>query len=211
MNPDKKIIIDGLLDRVNASPYVIVIDYTGMTVQQFTELRNRLSSGGAKCLVAKNTYMRKALTEAGLPDIAASLVGQTAFVMGDSEVFAAAKAIKNFEKEFKKPEMKVGILDGAVLTGDKLQTIADIPSREAILSKLLATINEPGARIARIIQTKFNPEGSSSKAADEAPTEAVAEVVAEAAAEAPAEVVAEAAPEAPAEVVAEAVTEPAAE
>jgi large subunit ribosomal protein L10 len=113
-------------------------------------------------------------------------VGQTAFVMGDSEVFAAAKAIKNFEKEFKKPEMKVGILDGAVLTGDKLQSIADIPSREAILSKLLATINEPGARIARIIQTKFNPEGGSSKDADEAPAEAAAEVVAEAAPEAPA-------------------------
>jgi large subunit ribosomal protein L10 len=200
MNPDKKIIIDGLLDRVNASPYVIVIDYTGMTVHQFTELRNRLNAGGAKCLVAKNTYMRKALTEAGLPDIAESLVGQTAFVMGDSEVFAAAKAIKNFEKEFKKPEMKVGILDGVVLTGDKLQSIADIPSREAILSRLLATINEPGARIARIIQTKFNPEGSSSEAADEAPADAVAEVVAEAPVEAAAEVVAEAPAEAAAEV-----------
>jgi large subunit ribosomal protein L10 len=199
MNPDKKIIIDGLLDRVNASPYVIVIDYTGMTVQQFTELRNRLNSGGAKCVVAKNTYMRKALTEAGLPDIAESLVGQTAFVMGDSEVFAAAKAIKNFEKEFKKPEMKVGILDGVVLTGDKLQSIADIPSREAILSRLLATINEPGARIARIIQTKFNPEGSSSEAAHEAPAEAVAEIIAEAAAEVVAEAPAEAAAEAAAE------------
>lgn len=215
MNPDKKIIIDGLLDRVNASPYVIVIDYTGMTVQQFTELRNRLSSGGAKCLVAKNTYMRKALTEAGLPDIADSLVGQTAFVMGDSEVFAAAKAIKNFEKEFKKPEMKVGILDGAILTGDKLQTIADIPSREAILSKLLATINEPGARIARIIQTKFNPDGGPSDApaeeVAEAPAEVVAEAPAEVVAEAPAEVVAEAPAEAPAEVAAEPPVEPTAE
>jgi large subunit ribosomal protein L10 len=103
MNPDKKIIIDSLLDRVNASPYLIVIDYTGLTVQQFTELRNRLDASGASCTVAKNTYMRKALAEAGLPDIGNDLVGQTAFVMGESEVFAAAKAIKNFEKEFKKP------------------------------------------------------------------------------------------------------------
>ena len=51
MNPDKKIIIDGLLDRVNASPYLIVIDYTGLTVQQFSELRNRLGAGGANCTV----------------------------------------------------------------------------------------------------------------------------------------------------------------
>jgi large subunit ribosomal protein L10 len=173
MNPDKKIIIDGLLDRVNASPYVIVIDYTGMTVQQFTTLRNRLADGGAKCLVAKNSYMKKALAEAGLPDIAEGLVGQTAFVTGESEVFAAAKAIKNFEKEFKKPEMKVGILEGAVLSSDKLKAIADIPSREAILSQLLGTILEPAASIARIIKKKFNP--AEDGASEEAPAEAAAE------------------------------------
>src|SRR6218665_1994222 len=131
-NPDKKIIIDGVLERVNASPYLIVVDYTGLTVTQFTELRNRLGSAG-----------KKALVEAGLPDIADSLVGQTAFITGDSEVFAAAKVVKNFEKEFKKPEFKVGILDGAVLSAERLQSIADIPSREAVLAQLLALINHP--------------------------------------------------------------------
>ena len=192
MNPDKKIIINGLLDRVNASPYLIVIDYTGLTVQQFTELRNRLDTGGASCTVAKNSYMRKALAEAGMPDIGSDLVGQMAYVMGNSEVFAAAKVIKNFEKEFKKPEMKVGILGNAVLDTAKLQAIADIPSREAVLSQLLATILEPATRIARIVQNKFNPEGESSS--EETPAvEAVAE-------EAPAaEVAAEAAPAAEAE------------
>jgi large subunit ribosomal protein L10 len=171
MNPDKKIIINGLLDRVNASPYLIVIDYTGLTVQQFTELRNRLGAGGASCTVAKNSYMRKALTEAGMPDIGNDLVGQMAYVMGDAEVFAAAKAIKNFEKEFKKPEMKVGILGNAVLDAAALQGIADIPSREAVLSQLLATILEPATRIARVVQNKFNPDGddSSSPKEEEAP------------------------------------------
>jgi large subunit ribosomal protein L10 len=183
MNPDKKIIINGLLDRVNASPYLIVIDYTGLTVQQFTELRNRLDAGGASCTVAKNSYMRKALAEAGMPDIGSDLVGQMAYVMGNSEVFAAAKAIKNFEKEFKKPEMKVGILGNAVLDADKLRAIADIPSREAVLSQLLATILEPASRIARIVQTKFNPDGaSSSEKTEEAPA-AEAEVAAVAVAE----------------------------
>ena len=161
MNPDKKIIINGLLERVNASPYLIVIDYTGLTVQQFTELRNRLNAGGAHCTVAKNSYMRKALGEAGLPDIGDELVGQMAYVMGDSEVFAAAKILKNFEKEFKKPEMKVGILGNAVLDAAKLKAIADIPSREAVLSQLLGTILEPASRIARVIQNKFNPEEQS--------------------------------------------------
>jgi len=197
MNPDKKIIINGLLDRVNASPYLIVIDYTGLTVQQFTELRNRLDAGGASCTVAKNSYMRKALAEAGLPDIGADLVGQMAYVMGNSEVFAAAKAIKNFEKEFKKPEMKVGILGNAILDTDKLRAIADIPSREAVLSQLLGTILEPATRIARVIQNKFNPDAESASdetpaAAEEAPAAAAEEAPVAVAEEAPAAVADEA-------------------
>jgi len=167
MNPDKKIIINGLLDRVNASPYLIVIDYTGLTVQQFTELRNRLGAGGANCTVAKNSYMRKALAEAGLPDIGADLIGQMAYVMGDAEVFSAAKVIKNFEKEFKKPEMKVGLLGNAILDAEALKAIADIPSREAVLSQLLATILEPATRIARVVKAKFDPDGDDST--EEAP------------------------------------------
>ena len=172
MNPDKKIIIDSLLDRVNASPYVIVIDYTGLTVKQFTELRNRLTTAGSRCIVAKNSYMRKALTEAGLPDIGESLVGQTAFITGDSEVVAAAKTLKNFEKEFKKPEMRVGLLGNAVLDADKLKAIADIPSREAVLSQLLGTILEPASMIARVIKNKFDPDGDNSPEEETAAPEA---------------------------------------
>jgi large subunit ribosomal protein L10 len=182
MNPDKKVIIDALLEKVNSSPYVLVVDYTGMTVPQFSELRNRLGAAGAECHVAKNTYMKKALAEAGRPDLGDSLVGQTAFVTGESEVFAAAKAIKNFEKEFKKPEMKVGILGDAVLDADKLKAIAEIPSREAVLSQLLATILEPSTRIARVIQKKFNPDADSKKDEPAAEAEAAAEPAAEAAA-----------------------------
>ena len=180
MNPDKQIIINGLLARVNESPYVIVIDYTGLTVPQFSELRNRLDDSGAKCTVAKNSYMRKALSEAGLPDVGADLVGQTAFVTGDEEVFAAAKVLKNFEKEFKKPEMKVGILGEDVLDTAKLKAIADIPSREAVLSQLLGLINEPATRIARVLLEKFDPErehfkSDGEEAASEESTEAPAE------------------------------------
>ncbi len=164
MNPDKQIIINSLLARVNDSPYVIVIDYTGLTVPQFSELRNRLADNGGKCTVAKNSYMRKALSEAGLPDIGADLVGQTAFVTGQSEVFSAAKVLKNFEKEFKKPEMKIGILGHDILDSDKLKALADIPSREAVLSQLLGLINEPATRIARILLEKFDPEREHFKA-----------------------------------------------
>ncbi len=170
MNPDKKIIIDDLLERVNASPFVLVVEYTGLTVPQFTELRNRLAVTGAECHVAKNTYMKKAFAEAGLPDPGDQLVGQTAFVTGAEDVAAAAKVLKTFEKEFKKPQIKLGILDGSILDEEQVRAIAELPSREVMLAtllgvinapatKLVRTINEPGSSLARVLQAKFNPEG----------------------------------------------------
>ena len=151
MNPDKKYIIDELFERVNSSPFVLVVDYTGMTVPEFDELRNRLTQNGSECHVAKNSYMRKALENAKLPDISEHLLGQTAFVTGDTDVCGAAKTIKSFAKEFKKPEVKTGILDGDVLDSKQIAVLADLPSREVLLSQLLAVINAPATQLVRTI------------------------------------------------------------
>lgn len=121
MNPDKRIIIDDLTARVNASPFLIVVDYTSITVPEFTNLRSALAACGAQCHVAKNNFMRTALTDAGLPDIGEHLVGQTAFVTGTSDVAGAAKAINTFAKASKKAEYKVAILDGAILSADEIR------------------------------------------------------------------------------------------
>lgn len=151
MNPDKKYIIDELFERVNSSPFVLVLDYTGMTVPQFDELRNRLVQNGSECHVAKNSYMRKALENAKLPDISEHLLGQTAFVTGEADVCGAAKTIKGFVKEFKKPEVKTGILDGDILDSQQIAVLADLPSREALLAQLLAIINAPATQLVRTI------------------------------------------------------------
>ncbi len=171
MNPDKKIIIDELLERVNNSPYVLVMDYTGVTVPQFSELRGELREGGAECHVAKNTYMKAALSEAGLPDISAELTGQTAFVTGEGEITSAAKAVKNFAKKAESVKIKVGILDGEVIDEAKINVLASLPSREELLAKLLSVINEPGTSILRAINEKFGNTGGS----EEEPAEAAAE------------------------------------
>jgi large subunit ribosomal protein L10 len=169
MNPDKKIIVDELLERVNSSPFLLVVDYNGMTVPEFSELRNRLSEAGSECHVGKNRYMRIAIKEAGLPSIDDDLKGQTAFITGEEDVCAAAKVLKNFAKEFKKPEIKSGILDGDALDASQVQALADLPSRDQLLAQLLAvinapasqlvrTINEPGSALARVIKAKY-PDG----------------------------------------------------
>jgi large subunit ribosomal protein L10 len=111
MNPDKKFILDEIKGRVDESDFVLVVDYTGTTVPSFNELRARLLEQGAECHVAKNSFMKRVLADAGLPDLSEDLAGQTAFVTGASDVCAVAKVVANFQKEFEKPVIKSGVLD----------------------------------------------------------------------------------------------------
>ena len=163
VNADKETIVAHLLEKVNASPFLLVIDYTGVTVPEFTGLRANLAAAGASCTVAKNSFMAKAVAEAGLPDISASLKGQTAYVMGDGDICAAAKVINAFAKSSKKAAYKTGILDGAELTPDKIQALGDLPSREVLLATLLGTINGAGAALARVIQAYVDKDGSAAE------------------------------------------------
>jgi large subunit ribosomal protein L10 len=166
MKAEKSLLIEDLLSRINASPFLFIVDYTGLTVDKFAELRKRLSATEAEIHVYKNTLVKKAADRAGYPDgIGSVLVGQTAVVTGASDVCAAAKALKTFATEFKKPEIKGGVLDGALLDTAAVNALADLPAREVLLaqllgvlqapaSKLVRTLNEPAASLARVLQAK---------------------------------------------------------
>jgi large subunit ribosomal protein L10 len=80
MRPEKASIVEDLQTKLNASPFLFVADYTGLKVSQFAELRNRLDGAGARCHVVKNTFLRRAAREAGLPELG-ELGGQTAIVV----------------------------------------------------------------------------------------------------------------------------------
>lgn len=151
MNPDKQIIIDELLEKISASPFLFVVDYSGMTVPEFAQLRENLSQVGAVCHVSKNTYVREAANQKGLPDFSEYLKGQTAIVTGEEDAPGAAKAIKEFNKASKKGAPKAGVLDGEVLNESQINALAELPSREELLATLLAVINAPAAKLVRTI------------------------------------------------------------
>ena len=153
MRKEKLGIVKNVGVWLESAPYLIVTDYAGMKVEQFSELRNRLAGTKAEVHVVKNTFLRKALKEVGLPELDLHLKGQTAVVYGESEVSAAAKVLKNFKSEFEKPVIRVGIVDRSVMTSENILAIADLPSREVLLSQLLGLINTPATRLARIINT----------------------------------------------------------
>jgi large subunit ribosomal protein L10 len=168
MKAEKTLLIEDLLKRVNASPFLFVVDYTGLTVEKFAELRKRLAACESEIHVFKNNLVRKAAERAGYPEgLGNVLVGQTAVVTGAQDVCAAAKVVKNFSDEFKKPEIKGGVLDGALLDAAGIKALADLPSREVLLaqllgvlqapaSKLVRTLNEPAASLARVLQAKVD-------------------------------------------------------
>jgi large subunit ribosomal protein L10 len=211
MRPEKANIVEDLTGKLNSSPFVFVADYTGLKVGQFAELRNRLHGAGARCHVVKNSFLRRALTDAGLPELP-ELKGQSAIVTGDKDVAAAAKILKTFNAEFKKPTVTSGIIDKLVVSSDQIQQIADLPSREVLLSQLLGllnmpatmlvrVLNEPASALARVLQAYVDAKGGAPEAeaapAGEAAPAAEAAPTAEAApaAEAPAAPAGEEAPQ----------------
>ena len=153
MRPEKNFIIDEIKSRVDKTPYVLLTDYTGMQVPQFNELRNRLSGAKAELRVIKNTLLRRALKDSNLPDLESYLHGQSAVVMGESDVSAAAKVLKNFAAEFQKPKIKVGILDRSILEPADIMALADLPSKEVLQAKLLGLLLAPASTLVRLINT----------------------------------------------------------
>ena len=175
MHPAKATVVSDLNKKINESPFLFVTDYSGVDVVQFGELRNRLHKAGARCLVVKNSFLRLAAKEAGLPDLG-ELRGQTAVVVGDKDAAAAAKVIKTFSSEFKKLTLKTGVLDNLVVSVAQINQIADLPSREVLLSQLLGVLqapasklvrllNEPASQLARVLKAKADKDGGSGEAA----------------------------------------------
>ena len=175
MRPEKSSITDELQARFKASPFLIVADYHGLKVDQFSTLRARLAEAGARCQVVKNTFVQRAAKEVGLPDLSAHLSGQTAIITGDSDVAAAAKVLRAFANESKKFALKGGVLDNALLTDKQIGALADLPSKEVLqsqllgllqapASRLLRTINEPGSSIARLLQARLDKEAQPAEA-----------------------------------------------
>lgn len=152
MKAEKTLLIENLLQRVNASPFIFVVDYTGLTVAKFAELRKRLAGAGSEIHVFKNTLVKKAAERAGFPnDIGSHLVGQTAVVTGAQDVCAAAKVVKNFAAEFEKPQIKAGVLDGKMLDAAAIKVLADLPAKDVLQATLLGVLQAPASKLARLL------------------------------------------------------------
>lgn len=151
MRPEKASIVSDLSEKLNRSPFLLVTDYQRMKVDQFGELRNRLAPAGAEVRVVKNSFLKRAMADSGLPDVGDKLTGQTAIVLGENDVAPIAKILKMFAAEFKIATLKVGVVDKAVLSTADVEALAELPSREVLLSQLLGLLLMPATRLVRVL------------------------------------------------------------
>ena len=153
MRAEKQSINKEYLERLNASPFAIVVDYQGLKVGPITELRKRLLRTGAEMHVVKNSIFRVAAKEAGLGDLAGSLAGQLAVITGQRDAAAAAKVVKTFSAEFEKPKIRFGFLDNRRMETKDILVLADLPPLEVLRSRLLGVMNTPATTLARLLKT----------------------------------------------------------
>ena len=206
---DKAASVAELVEDFKSADATVVTEYRGLTVTAIKELRRSLGVG-TKYKVAKNTLVKIAAKEAGVEVADSLLTGPTAvaFVQGDS--VAAAKSLKNFQKENPFLIIKGGIFEGKAVTTAEIMKLADLESREVLLAKLAGAMNASMAKAARAfdaLRIKREAESGAPAAPVEAAPAAEAAPVAEATTQ---EVVAQAAPVAEAtneEVVAQAAPE----
>jgi large subunit ribosomal protein L10 len=170
MRPEKTLIVADVREKLKASPYLLVVDYSGMKVPHFEELRTRLAGVGGRLSVVRNTFLKIAAHDLQMPELEESLVGQTAMVTGEVDICAAAKILKTFHAEFQKPVVRAGVLDNSALTAAQVAELADLPSKEVLQAKLLGLLqtpasqfvrilNEPGASLARVLKAKADAAG----------------------------------------------------
>jgi large subunit ribosomal protein L10 len=153
MRAEKQSLTKDYVGRLNASPFFIVVDYKGLKVGHMTELRRRLNKAGAEVHVVKNSIFRIAAKEAGVGDLDGTLTGQLAVVTGQRDISTAAKVVKTFGAEFDRLKVRFGYLNNQRLADTEIMTLADLPSMEALRSKLLGVLNAPATKLVRLLNT----------------------------------------------------------
>ncbi|MED1181976.1 50S ribosomal protein L10 [Bacillus paranthracis] len=139
----KQQVVTEIADKLRASKSTIVVDYRGLTVSEATELRKQLREAGVEFKVYKNSLTRRAAESAEMAELNEFLTGPNAIAFSNEDVVAPAKVLNDFAKDHEALEIKVGVIEGKLVTLDEVKAIATLPSREGLLSMLLSVLQAP--------------------------------------------------------------------
>ncbi len=182
-------IVAEISECIKDAQSMVVVDYRGLTVEQDTQLRKSLREAGVTYKVYKNTYITRAIKGTDFESLTEYLEGPTAIAVSKDDATAPARILAKFAKTAEALEIKGGVVEGTLYDAKGMGTIASIPSREELLSRLLGSFKSPVTNFARVINQIAEKGGASAceasaaeeaaPAAEEAPAAETAETPAE--------------------------------
>jgi len=139
----KKEIVEELSGRIKAAKSMILADYRGLTVEQDTELRSALRKAGVDYKVVKNSLTRFAAKENGLDGLSSYLNSPTAMAISTTDPVAPARVLSEYARKYDKLQLKVGVIEGRIIDINGIKSLAELPSREVLIARVLCGFNTP--------------------------------------------------------------------
>ncbi len=152
IRPEKVAKVAELKELLTSSKCAILVDFCGLTVAQDTVLRRKMREAGVNYSVVKNTLLRIAAEEAGIEGLEPVLEHNTAIAVAPEDPVAVAKIICEFAKENKALKVKIGVLDGKVISADEIKALAALPPKEVLIAKMLGSMNAPISGFVNVLQ-----------------------------------------------------------
>ncbi len=143
--------VEELTKQLTSKSSVLLGDFTGMDVATATEMRRKMREASVEYRVVKNSLAKLAMEEAGFGALTEHMTGPNGFVMTDGDAAVAAKIMVEFEKTRKTPQIRMGMIDAAIVTAADVRRIAELPSREVLLAQIAAGFQAPVAGLARLL------------------------------------------------------------
>lgn len=150
--------VDVITSKFRESATTVVADYRGLNVAQVTELRKQLREAGIEFQVLKNSLLRRATAAAELTELDEALTGPTAVAFSTEDVVAPAKILNDFAKKNDALKLKGAVVEGRVIGVDEIKALAELPSRDGLLSMLLSVLQAPVRNFALAVKAVAEKE-----------------------------------------------------
>lgn len=147
----KKVVVAEIRAKLERAQSVVLVDYKGINVEQATELRNACRAAGVDYKVYKNNLVKRAAEGTAFEALANDLTGPNAFAIGYDDPIKPAKVIKEMTTKAKTLQLKAGVVEGRYFNLEGIQEVANIPSKEVLIGKLLGSFNAPIANFAYLL------------------------------------------------------------
>ena len=169
----KKQIVADLTEKLQSAVSGVIVNYSGITVENDTKMRAELRKAGVEYAVIKNTMTKRACENVGYGELANVLEGMTAIAISKDDAVAPAKILKEYAEKIASFEILAGYCDGEVIDAAGVNNLAEIPSKEVLIAKFLGSIKSPIYNLAYALKAVVDKDGEAAPA-EEAPAEAEA-------------------------------------